>query len=135
MLKKRILVVLACALLLFIVGIKSDVYLGDEAYHYTFAKGIYETGKRISSNPIYAPYPKLDYFYSDVPLWHGLLAGLWWLAGSPSVVLAQGYQVFYFLLLAVSSYFLGKRLYGEMAGELGMILALSAPLVGKFSIL
>lgn len=116
-------------------GVMSDVYLGDEAYHYAFAKGIYEARNRIASNPIYAPYPKLDYFYSDVPLWHGLLSGLWWVAGYPSAILAQGYQVLYLLLLAVSSYFLGRRLFGEVAGEMGMILALSAPLVVTFSIL
>jgi hypothetical protein len=133
--RERILIGFGCVVLLFFVGVKSDVYLGDEAYHYTFAKGIYEARDRISSNPIYAPYPKLDYFYSDVPLWHGLLSGLWWMAGSPSAILAQGYQVLFFLLLGVSSYFLGKRLFGEVAGEMGMILALSAPLVVTFSIL
>jgi len=135
MLKKKILILLPCALILFVIGVKSNVYLGDEAYHYTFAKWIYEAGKRISSNPIYAPYPKLDYFYSDVPLWHGLLAGLWWAIGSPSQILAQGYQVLYFLLLVVSSYLLGKSLYGEKAGMMGMILTISTPLVAAFSIL
>ena len=135
MLGKRILFLLACSLLLFLVGVESDVYLGDEAHHYTFAKGIYEARYRILSNPIYAPYPKLDYFYSDVPLWHGMLAGLWWITGYPSAILAQGYQVLYFLLLTVSSYFLGRRLFGEVAGEMGMMLSLSAPVVAAFSIL
>ena len=135
MASQKIFIGIACALLLFVLGVKSEVYLGDEAHHYTFAKGIYEARNRISSNPIYAPYPKLDYFYSDVPLWHGLLAGLWWMTGYPSAVLAQGYQVLYFLLLIVSSYFLGKRLFGEVAGEMGMMLALSVPLVAAFSVL
>jgi 4-amino-4-deoxy-L-arabinose transferase-like glycosyltransferase len=133
--KKIPFFLLVCALLLFIIGVKSEIYLGDEAYHYTFAKGIYEARERVASNPIYAAYPKLEYFYFDVPLWHGLLAGLWWVIGSPSKILAQGYQVFYFILLVVSSYFLGRSLYGEKAGMMGMIIALSLPLVAAFSII
>lgn len=137
MLSRNILITIVgvCVLLLFIIGVGSDVYLGDEAYHYTFAERIYEAGKRIPSNPIYAQYPKLDYFYSDVPLWHGLLAGLWRTMGYPSAILAQGYQILYFLILVVSSYFLGKKLYGEKVGVMGMVLTLSSPLVAAFSIL
>lgn len=135
MASRLVLAGIASALLLFIVGVQSDVFLGDEAYHYTFVKGIYEARSRILSNPIYAPYPKLDYFYFDVPLWHGLLAGIWRVAGSPSTVLAQGYQVFYFLILIGSSYFLGRRLYGERTGVMGMLIALSVPLMVAFSIL
>lgn len=135
MFSRNILIGVACGLLLFVVGVKSDVYLGDEAYHYTFVKGIYEAKSRILSNPIYSPYPKLDYFYFDVPLWHGLLAGIWWVVGSPSNILAQAYQVLYFLLLLISSYFLGRRLYGEKAGEMGTIIVLSIPLMVAFSIL
>lgn len=126
---------IACALLLFIVGVNSDVFLGDEAYHYTFVKGIYKAGSRILSNPIYTSYPKLDYFYFDVPLWHGLLAGLWWMIGFPSKMLAQAYQVLYFLLLMISGYFLGKSLYGEKAGRMGAALTLSIPLMVAFSII
>lgn len=130
-----IMIGISCGLLLLVVGINSDIYLGDEAYHFTFVKGIYESKSRILSNPIYAAYPKLDYFYFDVPLWHGLLAGIWWIIGSPSKTLAQGYQVFYFLLLVGSSYFLGRRLFGERVGAMGMLMALSIPLMVAFSIL
>lgn len=132
---RKFIIVIIFSFSLFFAGVKSEVYLGDESYHYTFAKLIYETGKRVASNPIYANYPKLDYFYSDVPLWHILLASLWWCTGSTSSILAQGYQIIYFLFLAVSCYFLGKKLYGKITGELGMILTLSTPLVGVFTIL
>ncbi len=132
---KLITISITCSLLIVGVGVNSYIYLGDEAYHYMFAKGIYEAKTRILTNPIYATYPKLDYFYFDVPLWHGLLAALWWIVGNSSQVLAQGYQVIYFLLLIVSSYFLGKGLYGEKSGMMGMFITLSIPLTVAFSVL
>jgi len=132
---REILIGITCGLFLFAIGVKSDVYLGDEAYHFTFAKGIYESKSRIPSNPIYAPYPKLDYFYFDVPLWHELLAGLWWAVGFPSEIMAQIYQILYSLLLVISSYFLGRNLYGEKVGKMGAIVLLSTPLIVAFSIL
>ncbi len=135
MFSRNIFLGITCGLLLFVVGVKSDIYLGDEAYHYTFVEGIYEAKNRILSNPIYSPYPKLNYFYFDVPLWHGCLAGIWWLVGSPSKILTQIYQVFYFLLLVISSHFLGKSLYGEKVGEMGTVIVLSIPLIVAFSIL
>lgn len=127
--------ILGAAFLVAAAGLASHVYLGDESYHFMFARGIYETGTRVTVNAAYQDYPRLGYFYGDVPFWHVLLAFLWWLWGSPSAVIAQIYQACYVLLLGFSVYGLTTRLYGHTEGFRATLLIVTAPLVAAFSIL
>ena len=113
----------------------SDLYLGDEVYHYRFAKDIYQAGKRVAFDPIYSTGNPPGYFYNSEPLWNGLLAILWRLVGNISFPVAQIYHTFYYVLLILLTYLLGIQLYGKKEGIYAALLISSVPMVISFSIL
>jgi 4-amino-4-deoxy-L-arabinose transferase-like glycosyltransferase len=133
---KEILIILifsTCVVLS--AGLTSDLYLGDEVYHYRFAKDIYQAGKRVAFDPIYSTGNPPGYFYSSEPLWSGLLAILWRLVGNISFPVAQIYHTFYYLLLILLTYLLGIQIYGKKEGIYAALLILSAPMAVSFGIL
>jgi asparagine N-glycosylation enzyme membrane subunit Stt3 len=116
-------------------GLTSDLYVGDEVYHYRFAKDIYQAGKRVAFDPVYSTGNPPGYFYNSEPLWSGLLAILCRLLGNISFPIAQIYHTFYYLFLILLTYLLGKQIYGKREGLFAALLIASAPMVVSFSIL
>ena len=116
-------------------GLTSDLYVGDEVYHYRFAKDLYQAGKRVAFDPVYSTGNPPGYFYNSEPLWSGLLAILGRLLGNISFPMAQIYHTFYYLFLILLTYLLGKQIYGKREGLFAALLIASAPMVVSFSIL
>ena len=116
-------------------GLGTEVYLGDEVYHYRFAKDIYATDTRVAFDPLYPSGNPPGYFYTSEPLWHALLAVVWRLTGGISFSVAQIYHTFYYLLLILVVYLLGMQIYGKKEGTYAALLISSVPMVISFSIL
>lgn len=123
------------AVLVFTLGINSDIYLGDEPTHYRIASLIYDT----KSRPVYDPNlhaSELGYRpCSQELLWHTLLAGLWWVTGGKSPLVAQFYQTLWYGLLVGVTYLLGKSLYTRQVGLYGALLVATMPLVTTHTIM
>ncbi|MEW6171310.1 MAG: glycosyltransferase family 39 protein, partial [Candidatus Omnitrophota bacterium] len=114
----------------------SELCLGDEVHHYRFAKLIYQTGKRVAEDPLYANisfHPK--YLFVSPPLWHILLVILWKLTGGISFIVAKIYHSFYYALLILFTYFLAKELYTEKEAWYSAIIIATVPMIISFSIL
>lgn len=123
------------SLCLFITGITSEICLGDEVYHYRFAKNIFQSGRRATFDSIYSsPVDTGAYFYNTEPFWHIALAILWKIIGHPSLAAAQFYQVIYYIFLLILVYLFGKRLYGPEEGFYSMFLLATMPAVILYSI-
>jgi 4-amino-4-deoxy-L-arabinose transferase-like glycosyltransferase len=118
-----------------VVGLSSKLYLGDEITHYRFAKGIFNQGERITFDPLFGKNYANQVNYLIPPLWHFLLAFLWRVAGKISFPLAQVYHTIYYALLLLSTYRLGKEIYGEVEGKYSMILVGTVPMIISFGIL
>lgn len=119
-----------------LLGIKSNVRLGDEPTHYMLASTIYETkGRPLYYSHIHvSPETRGKPVGSEV-LWHSLLASLWWLWGGKSMVIAQFYQAGWYILLVLATYLLGKTLYDENVGLYSGLLVATMPTVASYSIL
>lgn len=128
-------VILLFSLGVMLVGLSSELYLGDEITHYRFAKGIFNQGERITFDPLFGKNYAVQVNYFIPPLWHILLAFLWKIAGRISFPLAQAYHTIYYALLLLSTYLLGKEIYGEEEGKYSMILVGTAPMIVSFGIL
>ncbi len=133
--KKTLWILLSCSIGIIAVGLLSDLYLGDEIYHFRFARDIYRTGERVTYDPFFGKGFTLQTHYQIPPLWHLCLAFLWTVAGGVSFAVAQVYHALYFVLLLVAAYFLGKELYGEREAHYSLILAGTVPMIISFSIL
>lgn len=123
------------AVLVFTLGVNSDIYLGDEPTHYRIASLIYDTGTR----PVYDPNlhtSELGYRpCGQELLWHGLLAGSWWATGGKSPLTAQLYQAGWFAILVMAVYLLGKVLYSKKVGLYGALLVATMPLIPTHTIM
>lgn len=128
-------IILICSLGVMITGLMSDLYLGDEIYHYRFAKAIYKSGERVTFDPLFGKNFTHQTYYLVPPLWHILLASLWKIAGGISFPLAQIYQTFYYTLLLFLTYKLGKEIYGGNEGTYSLILISTVPMIVSFDIL
>jgi 4-amino-4-deoxy-L-arabinose transferase-like glycosyltransferase len=133
--KKVWILILLCSSGLMIVGLNSNLYLGDEITHYRFAKGIFTEGERITFDPLFGRNYSNQVNYLIPPLWHILLAFLWKMVGRISFPLAQVYHTVYYALLLFSTYQVGKEIYGEKEGKYSVILVGTLPMVISFGIL
>jgi 4-amino-4-deoxy-L-arabinose transferase-like glycosyltransferase len=129
------MIILLFSLGVMIVGLSSNLYLGDEITHYRFAKGIFTEGERITFDPLFGKNYSNQVNYLIPPLWHILLAFLWKIVGRISYPLAQVYHTIYYALLLFSTYLLGKEIYGEEEGKYSMILVGTVPMIISFGIL
>lgn len=133
--KKLFLLIFCGSLLVFISGLTSELSLGDEVMHYRFAKDIFNTGRRVTFDSLYGSGNPPGYFFNSAPLWHILLASLWRLFGKISFPIAQFYHTIYFALLILSTYFLGKELYGQKQGLYSALIVATVPVITAFSVL
>ena len=133
--KKLFLLISCSSLLVLIAGLTSVLSLGDEVFHYRFAKDIFNAGSRVAIDPLYDDgYPPGGY-YNSGPLWHMLLALLWRLSGKISFPIAQFYHTIYYALLILFTYLLGKELYGQKQGLYSALIIATVPVVIAFSVL
>jgi len=133
--KKLLLLILCSSLTVIIAGLTSDLSLGDEVFHYRFAKDNFDAGRRVVVDPLYGEgYPPSGY-YNSAPLWHILLASLWRLSGKISFPVAQIYHTIYHALLILFTYLLGKELYGEIEGFYSALIVATIPVIVAFSII
>ncbi len=126
------LVVAAAAI--FISGIVSDVHLGDEALHYRMAQYIYHSNVWPVYDPLNQTYGPYKWYYQEPMLWHTFLAAIWKLTGI-SQAAAQLYQVLYFIILAVSTYHIIKKLYDDKTARDGILIITTMPVVVALSII
>jgi 4-amino-4-deoxy-L-arabinose transferase-like glycosyltransferase len=120
---------------LLITGLTSELYLGDEVYHYRFAKSMYSEGRRVSFDPIYTSGNPPGFFYRSEPLWSGLLAILWKILGHMSFQVAEIYHTCFYALLLFFTYLLGKQIYGDREGIWACLLMASTPMAVAFGVL
>jgi 4-amino-4-deoxy-L-arabinose transferase-like glycosyltransferase len=133
--KKIWIIIILFSLGLTLVGLATELYLGDEIVHYRFAKNIFNTGERATFDSLYGKEFSQQVNYMIPPLWHLLLAFLWKMVGRVSFIVAQIYHIFYYALLLISTYLLGKEIYGEKEGLYSMISVGTIPMVTIFGIL
>jgi 4-amino-4-deoxy-L-arabinose transferase-like glycosyltransferase len=133
--KEILLILFLAAVAVLTAGLTSEVSVGDEVYHYRFAKDMYAAGRRVPFDPLYPTGNPPGYFYNSEPFWSGFLAILWRLTGNISFPLAQIYHTFYYLLLIVLTYLIGNQIYGKREGLFAALLIASAPMVVTFGIL
>ncbi len=125
-----------------IAGLVSEASLGDELYHYRFAKNFYWQGERPTVDILYkysseskiVKLPGHLIYYGDM-LWHGTLAQIWKISGRVSFTVAQTYHSLYYILLVILTYLLGKELYGKETGFYAALLVATVPMVAVFGIL
>ncbi|MBD3330649.1 hypothetical protein GF354_03925, partial [Candidatus Peregrinibacteria bacterium] len=133
--KKLLLLILCSSLMVIIAGLTSELSLGDEVFHYRFAKDTFDAGRRVIVDPLFGEnYPPSGY-YNSAPLWHILLALLWGLSGRICFPVAQLYHTIYYSLLILFTYLLAKELYGEKEGLYASLIVATTPVVIAFSII
>jgi 4-amino-4-deoxy-L-arabinose transferase-like glycosyltransferase len=129
-----ILAIVACSIVV-LVGISSDLSLGDEVYQYRFAELWYRTGERPLYDPLLETTKQCLYYFDSDPLWAVGLMGVWKLTGGVSKVAMQLYQASFYVGLIVVSYLLGKQLYNWRVGIYAAIFSASMPFFVAYSIL
>jgi len=129
------MIVILCSFGLTLVGLTTELYLGDEIIHFRFAKDIFKAEKRVTSDSLYGKEFSQQIHYMFPPLWHLLLVYLWKITGGISFIVAQIYHIFYYALLLLSTYLLGKEMYGKEEGWYSMILVATIPMIVSFGIL
>jgi len=125
-----------------IAGLASEASLGDELYHYRFAKNFYMQDRRPTVDILYqdssesevAALPDHLIYYGDM-LWHATLARIWRVSGRTSFVAAQIYQSLYYILLVFLTYRLARELYGKETGFYAALLVATVPMIAVFSVL
>ena len=133
--KKAVLVILFAWFFVLLAGLTSELYLGDESYHYRFAKDFYNLGKRPVFDSVYGTGEPPGYFYSSEPLWPFILSKIWKTVGKISFPIAQAYHSMYFLFLLVFTYLAAKTLYSEKEAFYSLILLAACPVVLAFGII
>ncbi|MEW6170173.1 MAG: hypothetical protein AB1472_01225 [Candidatus Omnitrophota bacterium] len=133
--QKLFLIILAFTGLLLIMGLNTHLYFGDEVIHYRFAKDIYQEGRRVAVNPVYERQGRFGYFNVYEPLWHFGLALVWKCIGKISFIAAQIYHSFYYALLILLTFILGKLLYDERIGLVSSFVIATIPMFVSFSML
>lgn len=120
------------SILLFYFGINSEVCLGDENFHYRFAKSIFHNKKIIPYDPVYGrEYP----IYIWSPFWHIGLAFFWNIFGKISFILAQLYQTIYYFFLIIFTYLITYQLYGRRPAIYSALIIAATPMIVSFGIL
>ena len=129
------LLVAAMVVAVVAAGTASDVYLGDEAFHYRLARTMAETGHRPAHDPLlhWTPFSKRP-IITDT-LWHTLLAAVGALVGGVSQFAAQVYNAGFFVLLAAGVYGLARHLYDARVAAAATVIALGVPMAGALSVI
>lgn len=134
--KMLIYVLVISSMIIVVLGSTSSIHLGDEPVHYLLAKSIYleekwpQTLGLICDNPFQGP------IINDTPmLWHTGLALAWWLWGDASQTAAQVYQVGFFVLLVICTFWAAQTLYSTRIGLYSAIIIACMPVVSSHSIL
>ena len=123
------------AVFIFITGVCSDVYLGDEVYHYRSAQQIYETKSRPLVDTLVNSSRVAQRKIMVSQLWHTLLAVTWMLTGGVSQPAAQAYQATGYVLLVVLTYILGDKYFNKDIGLLSAFIVATIPLFGAYSVM
>ncbi len=124
------------AAIIVINGSITPVSLGDESHHYRFAQNIYNTGKRVPFDPLYASGNPPGFFNNDPPLWHFGLAFLWKITGGVYQTSAQIYHILFFILLVWMTFILAKEVTGNQeAGWFSAFIIATIPTMVSFSTL
>ncbi len=135
--KKSILFILiiSASLSIYYWGTHSDVYLGDESFHYRLTDYIYKNG--LSCTPLYDPLaltnPYAKNYYTDPMLWHRGLAFLWKFAGVSQKV-AQLYQIGWYIFLLLGCYLLTKAAEDKKSALWALLLTATLPVSVALSI-
>lgn len=133
--KKTIILLLGfAALFVFICGVTSELYLGDESYHYRFAKDWFGQDQRPLFDSIFGTGFPPGFFYTSEILWPMLLQFIWKIIGGVSFIAAQFYHTAYFVLLLVLTYLLARKLYDKTTALYSVLIIMSVPMVVLFSI-
>lgn len=133
--KKVFFLIAIASVSLLITGLTSELYLGDEVYHYRFAKNMFEAGKRVSHDPLYESGTPPGFFYATDPLWDGVLAVLWKTMGRVSFPVAQIYHTCFYALLLIFTYLVGKKIFGKEEGAWSCLIVAAMPMAVAFGIL
>lgn len=134
-LKLTFALALFASVIIFLAGVKSDLSLGDETFHYRMAKEIYDSGKRPLYDPLFDSYDDVRLPYVNEPLWHYGLAYLWRLTGGPSVVIAQAYQAAFYFLLILITYMVALEMYGSREALYSALIVGTVPMITSLSII
>lgn len=116
-------------------GLATPVSLGDEVYHYRFAKSSYLLKARAAIDAHYAVADPAKIQLVTDPGWPMMLSYLWRLCGTISSQLAQVYHSLFFLLLVAGTFFLTSALYGRETALWSALLAATMPMLVSFGIL
>lgn len=122
-------------LVLFLAGVTSQVFLGDEVHHYRFAKDSFLISGRAIFDQAYGTGTPPGFLYATDPAWPLGLAWIWRAVGRISFSLAQLYHTLFYMILIFSTYGLGKHLYGDREGQWAAILVATVPMMVSFGIL
>jgi len=133
--KWAVAIIAAAASIVFVAGTLSDVVLGDEPYHFMFARAWADAGlwNRPTHNPLYPSGAPPGYWYVTEPAWPMLLAALWQATG-PVPWVAQLYQAAFYALLLAMVYRLGRHFLGPRGALAALLAAVAVPMVGAFSV-
>ncbi len=133
---KFVLLISSVAILLtFYAGINSELSLGDEIFHFRFAKSYYILETRPVFDPLIHTSNLAKTHYIEPSIWHYLLSLIWRVNGNISISIMQLYQSFFLGILIFSVFLLAKDLYDERVGLNAALLVASAPFFVSFSIL
>ncbi|HUX02168.1 MAG: glycosyltransferase family 39 protein [Phycisphaerae bacterium] len=134
--KWALALVAAAAAIVFVAGATSHVVLGDEAYHFMFARAWADAGlaHRPTHNPLYPSGAAPGYYYVSEPLWPMVLATLWQATG-PIPWVAQAYQAAIYAVFLALVWRLGKHFLGPRGALAAVLVAVSVPMAGAFSMM
>lgn len=130
-----ILIALMGMMLVFFSGVTSNIYLGDEVYHFRVAKMMFEEKTRPVVDPLVHKSEVSQRKIMVAIFWHGLLAGIWLIIGKASQLSAQLYQSVYYFLLVIFAYILGVSCFDRKTGLLSALLIATIPMVGAYSMM
>lgn len=123
------------ALWMVALGVRSDLYLGDETFHYRLAKAIYESESRPLIDPLTNFTKEGKIYYICGQLWHTILAASWKLLGGCTRTVAQIYHAMYYVILVFSTYLLARELYDKRRAMYAALLVSTVPMVVALTII
>jgi len=136
--KKIIFLVIFLSLLIFIVGIMTDLKFSDEIFHFWLAKDWFIQQARPVYNKIVDTVEENQCFrfYVHGPLWQSGFVFLWKIYGDISKNIIQFYQAFIYFLLLIFTYLLTVELYkNKKIAFYATIITGTLPLFAAFGIL
>lgn len=117
-------------------GIASDIYQGDESFHYRLASYICKAGwSRPLFDPLALTNPAGKSYYVDPQLWHYGLAVFAGAFGGLSPLAAQIYQLFWYGVLVGSTYALGRAWKNKETGFWSALLVATMPISAALTVI